>query len=177
MASYTKLGQADWELIRVRYIAGESPRVLAMEFGIAESTLYRRKELESWPKGGSVHENGGQDFQAYNEVREISADTSLLPDLPSNNGSNANAHHVSTARQLRKRINRLLAGDNHLGSSPDRQPQAIKDLTMALEKLQRIERLALGLDKGLNDPQAGVIILVPGKSSEKDWLSSVAQAS
>jgi hypothetical protein len=55
--------------------------------------------------------------------------------------------------------------------------KALLDLCNCLERLQKIERTALGLDR--SDGQAGttnVVIVVPAKLSEADWSRSVGKA-
>ena len=79
-----------------------------------------------------------------------------------------NVAHVETARLLRSRINQLLRG-KELGAGPERQPQAVKDLSMALERLQKIERIALGVDNQQPMQTPGVVIVVPGKLSPEEW--------
>ena len=79
-----------------------------------------------------------------------------------------NQSHIESAALLRDRIDTLMSGE-HMGASPDKQPQAVKDLTMALERLQKIERLALKMDDEVVQRGASVIILCPAKQSEEAW--------
>jgi hypothetical protein len=46
------------------------------------------------------------------------------------------------------------------------------DLATALEKLQKIERVALGLDAGRPQPGTQFVIVVPGKLREDEWTAT-----
>ena len=67
-----------------------------------------------------------------------------------------------------------MAGEN-MGACPDKQPQAVKDLTMALERLQKIERLALKMDDPVVQAGPSVVILCPPKLSPDEWAEQARQ--
>ena len=56
----------------------------------------------------------------------------------------------------------------------DRPSRALTELTQSLERIQKIERLALRMDVGSGPAQA-VVIIVPGKSSEEEWTAQAIE--
>lgn len=76
--------------------------------------------------------------------------------------------HVSLAAALRRRLD-LLVAEGALGVTPGARPSRdVLDVATALEKLQRIERTALGVD----DQKIGtrdVVIVIPAKLSTEEW--------
>lgn len=192
MPTYHKLDSDEWKLIRRRYEAGEAPRALAAEFRVAESTLFRRRSQEQWSRtvaspGAPVAMTVAHELSAATAAIEraaglpIDQDRELAPRLTSGAALPAapeilavSADHLATARRLQRRINQLLSGD-FLGASADRQPQAVKDLSMALERLQKVERLALGLDTAPPEQTAGVVIVIPAKLSPEEWEEQMSR--
>lgn len=194
MLKYHKLDENEWKLIRHRYEAGEAPRGLAAEFGIAESTLFRRRSQEQWTRSAPLARTPAavavaHELCAATAAVERAAGQPLDQELcaiPCLTGGAlpaaapevlaASAEHLVTARRLQRRINQLLSGD-FLGASADRQPQAVKDLATALERLQKVERLALGLDTAAPERAAGLVIVIPAKLSPEQWEEQMVRHS
>ena len=195
MPKYHKLDEIEWNLIRRRYEAGEAPRGLAAEFGVAESTLFRRRSEEQWTRSAPTAEAPAGLAVAHELCaataaveRAAGARQELGPALAvcpaggapvtaAPEARAASAEHLATARRLQRRINQLLSGDC-LGASADRQPQAVKDLATALERLQKVERLALGLDTAATPERAaGLVIVIPAKLSPEEWEEQMVRHS
>jgi hypothetical protein len=89
--------------------------------------------------------------------------------LGANSALEVNASHLRLAANLRRRVLELIE-ENDLGAAPGRQSRALTDLATAIERLQRVERKALEMDERGADQRPNVIIVVPTKLSEEEWL-------
>ena len=77
--------------------------------------------------------------------------------------------HLRMARDLRARIEEL-THDLDLGAGTHgRRSRAAVDLATATEKLQKIERSALGMDRHDQVDRPKMVIVVPAKLSETEW--------
>jgi len=84
--------------------------------------------------------------------------------------------HLRMAQQIRFRIEGLTA-DERLGAGPQgRQSRAAVDLATALEKVQKVERMALGLDKRDKPASVNAVIIVPPKMTETEWEQMASSA-
>lgn len=77
--------------------------------------------------------------------------------------------HLRLASTLRHRINSLLLEDELGAGTGNRRSRAVLDAATALEKLQRVERVALGMHERDVAPRTNVVILVPPKLTPEEW--------
>lgn len=106
---------------RSRHLGHLQPKAVAQGLCAATAAVER---------DAGVHQDQGS---AVSLCPAGGAPETAVPDA-----SAASAEHLATPRRLQRRIHELLSGD-YLGASADRQPQAVKDLATALERLQRAE--------------------------------------
>jgi len=196
--NYRILDPQLWATIRSRYEDGVRPRILIREYGLSESTFYKRRKVEGWTASESTKALHAMDVDKELISIESSIDRvagafelpAVITEDPPLSLVEADAHdaaieamdhrrhtvnqsHIESAALLRDRIDTLMSGEN-MGASPDKQPGAVKDLTMALERLQKIERLALKMDD--EAVQSGpVVILCPQKLSPDAWAQEVGK--
>lgn len=86
-----------------------------------------------------------------------------------------NDAYFKLAGALRRRID-LLVAEQALGTSPSARPSRdLLDAASALEKLQRVERLALGLNDREPATKSSVVILVPSKLTPEEWQRQAQQ--
>jgi hypothetical protein len=205
---YRVLPEAIWEQIRRQYEQGRAPSELCRAYGVSKSTLFGRRDRESWKRNYRHHahfaapaglssEAVGTADPRFGEGVLFAADRDARPELvssmnvdegvlacPSEQPSPGTVPISPARRQdelldltrcLRYRIEEML-GDERLGAgSQGRQSRAAVDLATALEKLQKIERVAMGLDSGSPRTGTQVVIVVPAKMSEDEWGAAVAQ--
>ena len=196
---YRILPPATWKQIRHQYEAGHSPTLLCEQYKISQSTFFSRRNREGWVLPGSDHGPGTTetsevtlprfsdlDAESGNRAQDPRSPCEQFPrqtgktvpqncePVPSGLDSTSESH-LSMAQVLKHRIDRL-AADERLGSGPQgRMSRAVVDLATAVEKLQRIERKALGMDTGAGDVRQQVVIIVPQKLSEEDWKAKAQE--
>lgn len=195
--AYKKVAPAIWQTIRRQYEAGQSPTLLCQQYGISPSTFFTRRKHEGWeqvatdlPKadilatGGAEAQlsdlDGTPDFcdqidcsDAQEPVyADMGGDLSTNSELPLQMPSTEviSARHVEIASVLQYKLDQLLA-DEYIGAGPQgRKSRSLLDLATTLEKLQRIERKALAMDEPGAQSTQRVVILVPQKLDEDEWV-------
>ena len=78
--------------------------------------------------------------------------------------------HLRMAATIRRRITALLLEEELGAGTGNRRSRAALDAATALEKLQRVERVALGMNEREIAPTASVVIMVPPKLDPEAWL-------
>lgn len=81
--------------------------------------------------------------------------------------------HLGLSYTIKNRIRLLLLEPDLGAGSGGRRSRAALDAATALEKLQRIERVALGVNEQGASPRANVVILVPPKLTPEEWHRKV----
>lgn len=198
-SNYRILDSDMWTTIRARYENGDPPKILLREYGLPESTFYKRRKVEGWTVSESnkalqtmdvdkelisIESSIDRAAGAFELPAVITEDPPLsLVDADANDAAveaidhrrhTVNQSHIESAALLRDRIDTLMSGE-YMGASPDKQPGAVKDLTMALERLQKIERLALKMDDEAVQSGPSVVILCPQKLSPDAWAQEVGK--
>lgn len=85
--------------------------------------------------------------------------------------SAVNDAYLELAGSLRRRID-LMVTEDSIGTAPGARPSRdVLDAASALEKLQKVERTALGLEAHAAAGPQNVIIVVPPKLSPEVWLA------
>ena len=194
---YQKVPPTTWEMIRRRYESGQSPLLMCQQWGISPSTFFSRCKREGWTR---VSGNSADPPQSHLDqpAPRASASTcslsarpidepfiSLEPVLPTRGGAAPTtpefasmvasgdaltACHLETANVLRYKLDQMMAAE-HVGAGPQgRKSRSLLDLVTALEKLQRIERTALAMDQPGSGACPQVVILVPHKLDEDEWI-------
>jgi hypothetical protein len=84
---------------------------------------------------------------------------------------------LDLVQTLAERLKRLLSSPQLVAEAmPLRdRTKSLLDLANALERLQKIERTAMGLDTGQGGATGTVVIIVPGKQSEEEWTRKSLQ--
>ncbi len=194
---YQKVPPTTWDMIRRRYESGQSPLMMCQQWGITPSTFFSRRKREGWSRvfgnSADVSQSHVEQpvFRATTTARSSSARSidepfvSLEPVLPTRgeaasttpefaslaaSGDALTACHLETACVLRYKLDQMMA-DEHVGAGPQgRKSRSLLDLVTALEKLQRIERTALAMDQPGSGACPQVVILVPHKLDEDEWV-------
>ena len=98
----------------------------------------------------------------------VSTNSDISRPAPSTDA--VSARHLEIASVLRYKLDQLMA-DEYVGAGPQgRMSRSILDLATTLEKLQRIERRALAMDEPGARSCQQVVILVPNKLTEDEWV-------
>lgn len=200
---YNLLPADTWKHIRQLYESGLSPAEICRRFRIKKTTLFSRRRREGWELNrqstnelAAIHsivepDNslvtiesdsemclGSEEATALDPVPAEPVDhvrslaPNLLPPVPS---EYITQDQLRLARDLRARIEELIH-DLDLGAGTHgRRSRAAVDLATAVEKIQKIERTAMGVDKADNSDQMVGVILATGKLSEDEWLEMVAE--
>ncbi len=128
------------------------------------ATTTPRPLLDAVDVQGGQHALQGTRRRARSDVRNGREDGAL------DNASVLQEAYQELTEALTQQVDRLEAGNVLESESATRPSRTILDAMTALEKLQKIERLALGMDDGR--PRApSVVIVVPGKLSEEEWTA------
>jgi hypothetical protein len=190
---YKMLPQGDWDRMRAMYEAGEPPSVIIRTFGICYGTLATRRKREGWSRPekqlvapdatdadaademndqGREEEEGGRGPEKTRAVAPA-APPAAPPTLPlsaeERERREATSAQLRLARGLRQRIDRILTQEDCGAGPKGAESRAVLDATSALEKLQKVERVALGMEAERGGDRASVVIVVPQKLSGADW--------
>ena len=172
--TYSKLAAASWARIRRLYERGVPPREICDRFGVSRSTLMSRRKRERWAV--LQDQNDRLPVPVAPDRRQVSEPVMAASDEPAAESPVRIGPDLTSdlrlVRDLRERIEELLAESNLGMGSRGRVSRSALDLAQAIEKLQKIERTALGLDQRANEHRPHCIVLVPPKMAEEEWLES-----
>lgn len=186
-----------WNEIRHKWEHGAKSSDLIRTYDIPSATFYKRLHKEGWVQHVSdamiqaITEaakdpsplNLSRAVEAVDDRRRADVMALARPGLaPAPAGPEAQRLQESAAATLRladttlKRVRDLLASKQlHDEALPLKdRTKAVLDLVNVLERLQKIERTALGMDAGQQAGNVNVVIMVPGKMDEDQWTRRVA---
>lgn len=175
-----KLSSETWKAIREAYEGGQRQVDICAQFGIHRSTLYDKAREQSWVKAApgesALDEHAAGLVARADEVRREHDTLVKGGDAPvaglAEDREKANRRHLSMARSIGVEIRAVLkARTIRTCGSPGR---LITELTQSLERLQRIERLALAMDQA-HAARVPVVILAPLKASGVVWHETAAK--
>ena len=179
---YKKLTELEWEELQIRWEAGESAAALAREFGCSDSTIQKRRRVHGWervvappPRMGQPIEGESVNLKYPNNETVAEGGSELLrpdtvagaPRLP-DRAREATSAHLRAAKNLRHRLDQLLAEPQRHTPENSRLSRTLLEASQTLEKIQRVERVALEMD-GLRKPGPAVVILIPDKKPLEEW--------
>ena len=182
MGSYPK---GMWEEIKYQYEMGISPAQLIRDYGLPRSTLYGKIEKAGWKSPAEVAKEAikadkNPEIAAANMVKKtdkleramaIAQENTALSNPDDIRRQKINENHLRIARKLERGIEAMLALPDlgiEDGSKKFSKSRAYVDLTTCLEKIQKIDRLAMQMDTHRGKMSA-VIILAPVKLKDDDW--------
>jgi len=192
MARGKKLPQEVWAEIRARYERGDNVHEIWADYGVPESTFHWRRRYENWKRRDTVAAAQAvaraakqptaanitaavDQLEARMEQHVLASGaprpTTIAPAAPPARALPAEARRtLALVGLMVSKLQRLLQSPQLLeeGVSLRDRSKSLLDMTNALERLQKVERTALGLDQG--PVTAGtVVIVVPRKESEEEW--------
>ncbi len=180
-----RLPEEVWTSIRQRYEQGTPVKELIAEYAMNESTFHWRRKHHNWAQPRQrasealkravkdpTPDRVGEALDIL-ESNPIEHDTSGSPPVPApdDERSLANTRTMVLIRSLYVRLEALLRAPEVTSKDTayrDRT-RGLLDITNALERIQKIERKALGLDEGLTAVPGTVIIMAPGKEKQDEW--------
>lgn len=192
MPKLSPLGQELWDEIQLRYESGQPVLEILKAYGVPESTFHWRRKREGWIRRDTAAALQAVAAAAKNPTpNNVSTAVEMLErrtaehvQLMGPDGPAAPASQSPEARRtldlvhgLADRLRRLLKSPQLVAeATPLRdRTKALLDLANALERLQKIERTAMGLDTGQASAAGTVVIVVPGKQSEEEWTRKSLQ--
>jgi len=196
--STVKMPDAVWDEIRDEYEAGHSCVSIIKKYGVAEATLHWRRAKGKWQRKTTKEAEKAVRMATIEPTpTNIRAAVSVLEkrvqaDVPSTSRPRGGAADLKSARaalpvealRTMNLVDILIAKLTQILKSvqltDDDTPlrertKSFLDLTNALQKLQEIERTALGFDDGRVNAGGTVVIMVPQKQNEDDWSRNVKQ--
>jgi len=157
----------DWFAVRAEYIAGTmSLKDLAQARGLNHDTVRRQARFGKWTAARRAQAHR---VAAELEARNVASRVTQLHEW--------NERDLAIAKNLRARLAMRLA---KIGDPTDEDPfkdlAALESIVMALEKVQRIGRLALGAtttNSGISAPDGGPVGAAPSMTDFYDTLQAV----
>ncbi len=183
-----KLTASIWDEVREKWEAGASANSLIKGYGIPISTFYRRAKKESWhphcPDGSPGRTNAmpnsliESELVPFREILDTKPASDVLALLPPPDSTPEAARLAESARRALRTLDTILTRVRDSLGSPQLRDEgvALKDRTKALldlctilEKVQKVERTALGAETDRAGPAGTLVIVVPQKLSEEEW--------
>ncbi len=191
---YATMPSSTWIMIRRHYEQGVPPAELCRRYGVSQSTLFSRRKREEWERVKSDCAIAGEmsfvsmttsphTDEAPAQLSVVTGDTTnkqlsvcvgdfAPPASTASRGIAVSEAHLRMAADLRLRIDELTTDIDLGAGTHGRRSRAAVDLATAVEKLQKIERTALGLDHSNVDVRSQVVIIVPQKMDQETWEES-----
>ncbi len=119
---------------------------------------YESTEDQVMAHGRGVGEDGARNLDTNDVARRADA---------------VNDAYLALAGALRRRVDAVTAEQCLAPGQSQRPHRDVLDAANALEKLQRVERTALGLNNHDSAPRTNVVILVPPKMDPGEWQSAI----
>ena len=171
------------------------PGLLCALYDLPRQTLYSRIKREGWinPRTtgtrilAGLREAAATEEHARKLLDEVTGDSrpeehvrlrdgDLPPADPRTEQSEkalaVNKGHLTLAAEIRTKLQALLRKTKAAGGE-DRASRVFLEITTALEKLQKIERMALEMDRGQN-VAVPVIIMATPKAKVGEWAQAEA---
>lgn len=177
--------------MRERYETGTPVLEILQAYGASESTFHWRRKHEGWTRrdtgaalaavAAAAKDPSPENVQqavAVLERRVGEHVSSSTPAAPAAGAVSLEARRtLDLVQTLAERLKRLLSSPQLVAEAmPLRdRTKSLLDLANALERLQKIERTAMGLDTGQGGATGTVVIIVPGKQSEEEWTRKSLQ--
>lgn len=138
--------------------------------GDATDGVYGDAELEN-AAGGTSAESGLQPIPARTPPDALASagDPAVNPAAV----QEVTRSHLRLAATIRRKITALLVEPELGAGTGNRRSRAALDAATALEKLQRVERVALGMNEREIAPTTRVVIMVPPKLDPETWQRRV----
>ena len=194
--NYRRISKETWEIVRRRYEDGESPALLCQQFSIRDSTFYDRRKKEGWavapppaPRKPAANDHHAEldappvELASGAATMPVNSETAPREQVSAQAPSTSplaqivrrvSEDHLRMSSNLRYRMDEMTA-DESLGTGPQgRTSRSLVDMATALEKIQRIERKALGMDMEGARPTQQVIVIVPQKMDPDEWGQAAA---
>lgn len=166
-----KLSSRTWAAIRERWHEGYPVAWLCEQYGVSESTFYRRRK--EW--GPRRCEDGEATkvvatANAENQGEVVTGEhgsTETGVDLPRERQL-ATRRHLRHVRTLQRVLNQWYRRPDEL------TPSDLMRLSQSLERLIKLERTALDMDRSVSQgPQ--VVIIAPAKQTDEEWHQAAAR--
>ena len=179
-----------WAHVRREYESGLGHNAIVATYGIPGSTLQYHIRKEGWKKPPKAKRltldavadpTPGNVEAAVSALEQVAGDHVFAPaPVPSSPQDLALAESNEQVLQLSEllalRLKGLLASPDATDTTLDyrARTRGLLDLANVLERLQTIQRKALGADTQGGPTVGTVVIVAPGKASEEDWQARVA---
>lgn len=169
--------------IRKQYEAGETIKNLAKAFKRGQSTLYRIAKEQGWVRRcrGYLPALADEDKKTKRVEKAKSGEqlpVELTPQVAMSaldkRREKVTKTQLAVAEKIMAEVDRIFALPDLGTEGKAPRTRALNDLTQALERIQKVERIALAMDQpGQSGTQ--VVIIVPGKDDEEAWAAKAIE--
>lgn len=165
-SKHSRLADGTWQTIYREWCAGTPVAEIARRVGVSEVTIHRRRRRDGWSRPDNTDvANAVATANRGGVYPEVHVSDPKPLDLPRERAA-ATDRHLAQLRRLDAAIHRALEADQD-------DPKMLQALSVALERVIKTERLALGMDR-TDSLRPQVVILAPAKVDLEEWHAAAS---